>query len=84
MAKKSSLGLLSPAATGKLAQFAKTSGQFALIRNENGKSLLDGKPNSTTRANELLLIAAECGFAFRIERAAELCEEGIVHVYYSP
>jgi hypothetical protein len=84
MAKKSFLGSLGPAATRKLAQLAKTRRQFTFIRNENRKSLLDRKPNSTTQANELLLVAGECGFAFRIERTAELCEEGIVHVHYSP
>lgn len=46
--------------------------------------MLDGKPHFAGTANELLLIARECGLTSRIERTPELSEEGVIHVDYSP
>jgi hypothetical protein len=67
------------AATRELAQFAHAFRQLTFIGNEDGQTLLDGKADGATRADELLLIASESGFALGIERAAELREKGVIH-----
>jgi hypothetical protein len=66
-----------------LTQFTQARRKLAFLRNQHRQPLLDGKPDFTARANELLLIASKRTLASRIERTAKLSEEGVVHVFKS-
>jgi hypothetical protein len=68
-----------PALAGELAHFAHSFGQFDLVRNEYGKALLDREARVTGVAHELLLVSGEGRLALGVDRAAELCEESVVH-----
>jgi len=54
-------------------------GQLALVRDEDGKAVLDGKLNATPGADQHLLFAAEGRLTPRVEWTAEECEKGVVH-----
>jgi len=75
----SALFAIGGALTGKLAKFASLRGHFDFIGHEDGQALLDWEVAGTARADEPLLVTGERGFTARIERTAELREEGIVH-----
>jgi len=54
-------------------------GQLSLVRDEDGKAVLDRELNVATGADQHLLVATECRLTPRVERTAEECENGVVH-----